>query len=66
MNTQFQSKIKAIHQRLLQNMDLMDAYAKFEVTARDEIPESLLYGDSMKALDRAVKSLNEKHKARLS
>ncbi|KAB7613303.1 hypothetical protein F9L33_11905 [Amylibacter sp. SFDW26] len=65
MNTPFQAKIKTIHQRLIHNMDLMDSYAKFEVTARDTIPEALLYGDSMKALDRAVKRLNEQHKAKL-
>ncbi len=65
MNTHFETKIKDISQRLIQNMDLMDIYAKFEVTARDTIPENLLYGDSMKALDRAVKRLNEKHKAKI-
>ena len=65
MNTHFETKIKDISQRLIQNMDLMDIYAKFEVTARDTIPENLLYGDSMKALDRAVKRLNEKHKAKM-
>ncbi len=63
MPPHFQTKIKDMSQRLIHNMDLMETYAKFEVTARDTIPEALLYGDSMKALDRAVKRLNEQHKA---
>ncbi len=66
MPPHFQTKIKDMSQRLIHNMELMETYAKFEVTARDTIPEALLYGDSMKALDRAVKRLNEQHKARLS
>ncbi len=65
MPPHFQTKIKDMSQRLIHNMELMETYAKFEVTARDTIPEALLYGDSMKALDRAIKRLNEQHKAKL-
>lgn len=42
-------------------ISMMDYYAKHEITARDEITESLLYADSMKALDRAAQRLNTAH-----
>jgi len=64
MTTPYQAQIKTILKRLIANMDLMETYAQHEVTARDEIPEALLYGDTMKALDRATKRLNDKHKAK--
>jgi hypothetical protein len=51
--------IQEISERLIQNIILMDQYAKFEVKARDEIDEALLYSDSMKALDRAAQRLND-------
>lgn len=40
----------------------MDIYAKYEITEKDNIPEDLLFADSIKALGRTVKKLNEAHK----
>jgi hypothetical protein len=59
MTDSYTLKIKEISERLIQNIILMDQYAKFEVKARDEIDEALLYSDSMKALDRAAQRLND-------
>ena len=62
MTDTYQATIKQILIRLDDMMKVMDLYAKHEITARDEISENLLYADSMKALDRAVQRLNDKHK----
>lgn len=59
MTDSYMHKIKDISERLIQNIILMDQYAEFEVIARDQIDETLLYSDSMKALDRASQRLND-------
>jgi hypothetical protein len=59
MTDSYTHKIKEISEQLIQNIILMDQYAEFEVKARDQIDEALLYSDSMKALDRAAKRLND-------
>lgn len=62
MTDTYQATIKQVLKRLDDMMETMDLYAKHEAKARDEISENLLYADSMKALDRAVQRLNDKHK----
>lgn len=66
MNNAYQILISETLLQLAANIELMDLYAKFEITERDHISESLLYADSMKALDRAGKKLNEAHRKQLS
>ena len=61
MTDTYHIKIKEFSKRLDDMISMMDYYAKHEITARDEITESLLYADSMKALDRAAQRLNTAH-----
>jgi len=61
MTDPYHIKIKAFSKRLDDLINVMDYYAKHEVTARDEITESLLYADSMKSLDKAAQRLNTAH-----
>jgi hypothetical protein len=65
MTDTYHIKIKEFSKRLDDMIIVMDFYAKYEITARDQIPEDLLYADSMKALDRAAQRLNLGHKANL-
>ncbi len=62
MTDTYDKKIKQMSKQLDDMITTMDLYAKYEITAQDKISESLLYSDSMKALDTAGQRLNDKHK----
>ncbi len=62
MTDTYDKKIKQMSKQLDDMITTMDLYAKYEITAQNKISESLLYSDSMKALDTAGQRLNDKHK----
>ena len=61
MTDTYITRLTEVSERLIHNIAMMDIYAKFEIIARDEIDQALLHSDSMKALDRAAKRLNDAH-----